>query len=106
MALRNNHRHQSSGSSLAGRKGTLYAVLREDETRARRRQRRGHAEGFAQGRVVELTETILEMLEAHGEIPESLRSRIMSIKDNSSLSAHSYQAVPDEVSFFVQRNPD
>ena len=41
-----------------------------------------HAEGIAEGRVVELVETILEILEGYGEIPESLRSRIMSIKDN------------------------
>ena len=42
----------------------------------------GKAEGIAEGRVVELVETILEILEGYGEIPESLRSRIMSIKDN------------------------
>ena len=44
--------------------------------------RNERAEGLAEGRVMELAETIIEMLEAYGEVPESLRSRIMSIKDN------------------------
>ena len=47
--------------------------------------RHERAEGEAKGRVLELAETILEMLETYGEIPESLRSHIMSIKDNHML---------------------
>ena len=44
--------------------------------------RNERAEGIAEGRVMELTETILEMLEVYGEIPEDLRTHIMSIRDN------------------------
>ena len=51
------------------------------EEMMRNERAEGRAEGMAQGRVLELAETILEMLEAHGEVSEDLRSRIMSIQD-------------------------
>lgn len=43
------------------------------------------AEGKAEGKVEGLAEAILEILDAYGEIPESLNNRIMSEKDGSVL---------------------
>ena len=52
------------------------------EEMMRNERAEGKAEGIAEGRVMELTETILEMLEVYGEIPDDLRTRIMSIRNN------------------------
>ena len=51
--------------------------------------RHERAEGKAEG----MAQAILDILEAQGEIPESLRSRIMSIKDNHVLRQHLKYAV-------------
>ena len=55
----------------------------------------GRTEGITEGITVGMAQAILEILEAYGDIPEGLRSRIMSIQDNRvlrQLLKHAVQA--------------
>ena len=58
--------------------GERYMLFEEMMSRER-------AEGKAEGKAEALAEAILEILESYSEIPESLKSRIMSEKDSSVL---------------------
>ena len=79
------------------------------EEMMRNERAEGRAEGISEG----MAQAILKILEARGEIPESLKSRIVSEKDSNVLEQLLKNAVQattisefDSMMNLVQRNPN
>jgi len=62
-----------------GERYMLFEEMLRDE------REEGKAEGKAEGRAEGKAEAVLEILGSYGEVPEELRSRIMSVRDNAAL---------------------